>query len=67
MNERKRLFPDRVYTVLPGLLVLRCICKTVGTKQIMTSKYGVREGYLIEKVLNARYEKESRFTEHALY
>lgn len=46
--------PDRVHTVLPGLLVLREIVRLCGGQTILVSRYGVREGYLIERVIRAK-------------
>ncbi len=45
-----RLFPDRRLTVLPGLLALRAVILRTEVHRISLSSYGVREGYLIEKV-----------------
>lgn len=45
-----KLFPDRLHTITPGFLALRAIVSRAGAKRIVLSRYGVREGYLIEKV-----------------
>ncbi len=45
------VIPERVYTIIPGLIVLRTVCKYIGAKKIQTVKGSVREGYLWEKVL----------------
>ncbi len=45
------VIPERVYTIIPGLIVLRTICKFVGSKKIQTVKGSVREGYLWENVM----------------
>lgn len=47
-----KLFPDRLHTITPGFLALRTIVSRTRTKRIVLSRYGVREGYLIEKVWN---------------
>lgn len=42
-----RLAPDRVHTVMPGLLVFQTVAKHYGSASFVTSRFGVREGYLI--------------------
>ncbi len=43
--------PDRVHTLIPGMLVLDTIARTYGLEDITVSPWGVREGYLRERVL----------------
>lgn len=38
--------PDRIHTFTPGLVVLNTIAKFYGSQSVITSNYGVREGYL---------------------
>ena len=45
------VIPERVYTIMPGLIILKAICKYVGIKEIKTVKGSVREGYLWEKIM----------------
>lgn len=45
------VIPERVYTIIPGLIVLRTVCKYIGAEKIQTVRGSVREGYLWEKVL----------------
>lgn len=45
------VIPERVYTILPGLVTLRTICKFTGAKKIRIVKNSVREGYLWENIL----------------
>lgn len=47
-----QVLPERVTTILPGLLTLQTICKYVGAQQMQVVKAGVREGYLWENILN---------------
>ena len=42
---------ERVHTLVPGCLILNALMETFGAKQLDICKYGVREGYLIERVL----------------
>ncbi len=46
-----RSCPDRVHTIVPGTLVLQAVVARFGAKRIYVSKYGIREGYLHERVL----------------
>lgn len=44
-----KLEPDRVHTIVPGMMILLHIAKLFQSKEIMVSHYGVREGYLCHK------------------
>lgn len=46
-----RIVPERIHTIIPGMLLLRTIAKFYCCKEIIVSEYGVREGYLIRTVL----------------
>lgn len=43
--------PDRVHTVLPGLIILNAVVKAYGVETVSASPFGVREGYLMERVM----------------
>jgi exopolyphosphatase/guanosine-5'-triphosphate,3'-diphosphate pyrophosphatase len=43
--------PERLFTITPGLIILRETLRKLGSETIWVSKHGVREGYLIDKVL----------------
>ena len=45
-----RTVPDRVRTVLPGLIILHTLIKYFGIKTIHVSSTGVREGYLCRQL-----------------
>ncbi|HEY5585334.1 MAG TPA: hypothetical protein VIK78_12710 [Ruminiclostridium sp.] len=47
-----RVSPERLHTIIPGLIAFSKILKLSGCKTITISKNGVREGYLEEHVLN---------------
>ena len=49
-----RLCPDRIHTVLVGLAVLLAIMELVGAETLHASKLGIREGYLLERVLKGQ-------------
>lgn len=46
-----RVCPDRVHTVIPGLTVLWTVMEYAGLDSVKVSKSGLREGYLIDRVL----------------
>ncbi|MEG0504904.1 MAG: exopolyphosphatase, partial [Raoultibacter sp.] len=43
--------PDRVHTLLPGCLIIRRLMTEFGSQTLSICKKGVREGYLIERML----------------
>ena len=43
--------PDRIHTLVPGLIVLNTVARTYGLEDITISRCGVREGYLQDRVL----------------
>lgn len=43
--------PDRVHTLFPGLLIIDSMVQYTKAKRIQVSTNGVREGYLMEKIL----------------
>jgi exopolyphosphatase/guanosine-5'-triphosphate,3'-diphosphate pyrophosphatase len=51
VNTILQVSPERIHTVIPGMLILREVCKYFGSECIVVSNYGVREGYLYDKVL----------------
>ena len=46
-----QIVPDRIHTVLPGMIALDTLAERLESKEITISKYGVREGYLYKNVL----------------
>lgn len=55
-----RTSPDRVHTLIPGMIILTTICDFYGVKEIEVSGFGVREGYLSEKVKTAVESVDNR-------
>ena len=41
---------DRIHTIIPGMMILKYILAHSGSEEIIVSKYGVREGYLCQKI-----------------
>lgn len=54
--------PDRIHTIIPGLLALDTIAKAYGAQTITASACGVREGYLLARVLGEPLEDRSKIT-----
>lgn len=46
--------PERIHTIIPGCLIAAQLMETLGGKTIELRKKGVREGYLIERILAER-------------
>ena len=46
-----RLEAERIHTLVPGLLILQHVFHLFGAQQLVIGKYGVREGYLCERIL----------------
>ena len=49
-----KVAPDRVRTQLYGMTILQVIAKHFHCEEIFVSRFGVREGYLVEKLLACR-------------
>ena len=47
-----RACPDRIHTIIPGMLLMETLCSSLGCREIRISPYGVREGYLCQKLKN---------------
>lgn len=43
--------PDRIHTLIPGMLILDTICHSFCCEDIIVSSYGVKEGYLYQKAV----------------
>lgn len=46
MRQILKVAPDRVHTLLPGMVILQSAAELYDISRIRTSPYGVREGYL---------------------
>lgn len=46
-----KIVPERMLTIQPGLTILNELAKRFGVSEVVVSRYGVREGYLMEHVL----------------
>lgn len=45
--------PDRLHTLVPGCLIAHVLMEQLSASTLEICKYGVREGYLIERILGA--------------
>ncbi len=48
-----RTVPDRIHTLVPGLFILDRIMHLYQSKEIVVSKYGVREGFLCSRIIQS--------------
>lgn len=46
--------PDRLHTLVPGSIIAIALMRKFGAETLEVCKYGVREGYLIERILENR-------------
>lgn len=51
LRQILRSAPDRVHTFLPGLIILNTVIKIHGVETVSVSAQGVREGYLLCRVM----------------
>lgn len=47
---------DRIHTLTPGCCIIDVLMKAYGAEKLTLCKYGVREGYLIERMLSPNLE-----------
>lgn len=45
--------PDRLHSMVPGCLILREVMRSARAENLTVCKYGIREGYLYERILKA--------------
>lgn len=43
--------PERIHTLVPGFIILKTIMQACGAQNLEICKYGVREGYLLKRML----------------
>lgn len=51
LRQILRTVPDRVHTILPGLAILNAVLKSYEVETVLVSTCGVREGYLLQRVM----------------
>lgn len=57
-----KILPDRIHTITPGLLLLSTIVREWECPLVMVSDFGVREGYLIDRLQRAAAAKEAQLS-----
>ena len=45
-----RIVPERIHTIIPGMLILKTIMKVYDIHQVEVEYYGVREGYIARRL-----------------
>jgi len=59
LNSYKDIFkivPERIFTIIPGLIILGEVSKRFSPEKISLSKSGIREGYLVNRILKLNVE-----------
>jgi exopolyphosphatase/pppGpp-phosphohydrolase len=51
-QQLEQLIPGRMLTIVPGIMAIQAVSNQVGARTAVISKYGVREGYLLDKKLS---------------
>lgn len=46
--------PDRVHTVVPGMLCIHTLARLVHADELLVSPYGIREGYLYARLMGGK-------------
>lgn len=59
-NQLIQAAPERVHSFIPGILILREVLKYYDCVDISVSSYGVREGYLVDRVLHQGEQHEEQ-------
>ena len=54
--------PDRLHTIFSGILILETLILQSRCTTVYVCKYGVREGYLLARVLGEPLEDQSKIT-----
>ena len=52
LNLMIRNMPDRLHTIIPGLIAYRRIINAIGGSEVVVSETGIREGYLMQLLQN---------------
>lgn len=52
--QLEKLIPGRMQTIVPGILAIQAMSAVTGARTAAVSKYGVREGYLLDKKLSGK-------------
>ena len=58
LRQILRSVPDRVHTILPGLAILTAVLNAYQVETVSVSTCGVREGYLLKRVMGVKRSHE---------
>ncbi|MBM6887360.1 phosphatase, partial [Pseudoflavonifractor phocaeensis] len=58
LRQILRSVPDRVHTILPGLAILTAVLRAYEVETVSVSTCGVREGYLLNRVMGVKGSHE---------
>lgn len=47
-----QIAPERIHTIVPGLLIIKAIMERFGCENMVVSKWGVREGYVLSRLIS---------------
>jgi len=61
LNIMIRNLPDRLHTIIPGIIAYRRIINAIGGSEVIVSETGIREGYLMQ-TLKSGNEARDEFT-----
>ena len=59
--------PERVHTIVPGMLILSTVAHQMGCDTIEVGEYGVREGYLLEEMLPREQRKKDESDDKTIH
>jgi exopolyphosphatase/guanosine-5'-triphosphate,3'-diphosphate pyrophosphatase len=51
LDFAEKVIPERFFSVLPGMMILKELAKRTAAETIIIGKGGVREGYLIDRIM----------------
>lgn len=54
MSRALQTIPDRIHTFIPGCILIKEVFSFTGARQLRIAKHGLREGYLIERILRKK-------------
>ncbi len=52
LHEALQTIPDRIHTFIPGCIIIREIFAITCAEQLIICKSGIREGYLVDRILS---------------
>lgn len=50
--------PERTHTITPGMIIAKTILKSFQAKLVIVNYYGLREGYMAQKYLDAKLKRQ---------